>query len=170
MGAEEWRPRLTPRERKARRAWAQWSAERAIHRLTCEVEHLRKLLQHTSQWEAPNDWALVGGAEEQWIQPTRHCEWCEAKLEPTIANQARDPANVCEKREGEVGAQRDQLRLWDEGNFEAKSQPDVASDFRTVYAGPSRTPLCEKRTAKLEPDTASLALDPANESERTEGE
>eukprot|EP00959_Pyramimonas_sp_CCMP1952_P181186 3788539-Pyramimonas_sp.AAC.1 len=65
--------------------------------------------------------------------------------------------------EGEAGARRGQLQFGDQGMCVAKSQPEAVGDLL-------RTPLCEKRTAKLEPDATSLALDPANESERTEGE
>jgi len=70
---------------------------------------------------------------------------------------------MCEKWEGEAGARRGQLQFGDQGMCVAKSQPEAVGDLL-------RTPLCEKRTAKLEPDTTSLALDPATESERTEGE
>eukprot|EP00959_Pyramimonas_sp_CCMP1952_P399180 8364457-Pyramimonas_sp.AAC.1 len=66
---------------------------------------------------------------------------------------------MCEMTDSEVRARRDDLQYWDQGMDVAKSQPDVASDPRTVYAESSQALRCEKRTAKLELDTSSVAPD-----------
>eukprot|EP00959_Pyramimonas_sp_CCMP1952_P378548 7929925-Pyramimonas_sp.AAC.1 len=126
---------------------------------------------HLQSWDQGMSWRDVAKSQPDVANGPRAvysessqafpCEKRKAQVEPDAICLAPAQAKVREMAGSEVRALRDHWQCWDQGMCVAKSQPDVAGAPRAVYSESPQALRCEKRTAELEPDTASLAPDPA---------